>query len=98
MRVLLMAGALAAALAAGCAERSTMLRDPTVGEIGGGAIVGIAAVSVLSGPLAVGALAGAAGTIVDPDTRLSELLTGGYYRSSPRVCRTLQDCVFSGAH
>ncbi|MCB9946683.1 MAG: hypothetical protein H6842_02515 [Rhodospirillaceae bacterium] len=98
MRSLVVAGALAAMLSAGCAERSTMMRDPTVGEIGGGTVVGLAAAAFVSGPLAVGALAGAASTVVDPDTRLSELLTGGYYRHSPRVCRTLRDCVFSGAH
>ena len=98
MRTLFLTSIAASVLLAGCADNPPLSRDPTIGEVSGTAAVGIAAAAVISGPLAVGALAGAASTIVDPDTRLSEIFTGGYYRHRPRVCRTLNDCVFSGAH
>ena len=98
MRARVLTGLLTAMLLAGCADRPPLSRDPTLGEMSGTAAVGIAAAAVISGPLALGAVAGAASTIVDPDTRLSEIFTGGYYRHAPRVCQTLNDCVFSGAH
>ena len=98
MRTRLLIGIAGSVLLAACADNPPLSRDPTIGEVGGTAAVGIAAAAVISGPLAIGAVAGAASTIVDPDTRLSEIFTGGYSRHRPRVCRTLNDCVFAGAH
>ncbi len=71
-------------------------RDPTVGEISGTTLIGIGAASALGGPLALGAVMAAGSTFVDPDTRVSELISGGTYRHRPRLCQTLRDCVFTG--
>ena len=88
--------ALAAAflLTAACADGPPM-RDPTVGEISGTTLIGVGAASALGGPLALGAAAAVGSTFVDPDTRVSEIVSGGRYRHRPRPCQTLRDCVFS---
>ena len=82
-------------LIAACAS-GPPARDPTVGEIGGTTLIGIGAAATLGGPLALGAAAAAGSTFVDPDTRVSELISGGGYRHRPRQCQALRDCVFSG--
>lgn len=89
--------AVAFLLAAACAEGPPM-RDPTLGEVSGTTLLGISAASVVGGPLALGAAAAVGSTFVDPDTRVSEILSGGQYRHRPRPCQTLRDCVFSGRH
>ena len=81
---------------AACADGGPPSRDPTIGEVGSTTMIGIGAASLLGGPLALGAAAAAGSTFVDPDTRVSELVSGGGYRHRPRLCQTLRDCVFSG--
>ena len=86
-----------ALLLSACAE-GPPTRDPTVGEISSTALIGAGAAGLLGGPVALGVVAAAGSTFIDPDTRVSEIVSGGSYSHRPRVCHTLRDCVFSGRH
>ena len=97
-RATALAAAAVAVLLTGACANGPPARDPTLGEVGGTALIGAGAAAIAGGPVALGIAAAAGTTFVDPDTRGSQLLSGGTYSHRPRVCRTLRDCVFSGRH
>ncbi len=93
LRAVLAPGLAVIVLLGGCGTR-VEFRDPTIAEVAVGAAKGALESTLLGSPVPVGAVTGAAGTLIEVRGPVYSQFPGRpSYRGS---CRELRDCVFSG--